>query len=74
MAVAATTKKKNKAMAPAAQGEWFIMYGIPKVSGEMSKEFPNAAFTFNEGLMSLTSLGFISWFTITRWMVFLRKQ
>ncbi|XBJ24412.1 hypothetical protein VPH35_002304 [Triticum aestivum] len=48
MALAATTKKKNKAMAPAAQGEWFIMYGIPKVSGEMSKEFPNAAFTFNE--------------------------
>ncbi|EMS56720.1 hypothetical protein TRIUR3_33414 [Triticum urartu] len=48
MALAATAKKKNKAMAPAAQGEWFIMYGIPKVSGEMSKEFPNAAFTFNE--------------------------
>lgn len=48
MAPAATTKKKKKAMAPAAQEEWFIMYAIPKVADEMSKEFPNASFTFNE--------------------------
>ncbi|XP_037438986.1 uncharacterized protein LOC119307008 [Triticum dicoccoides] len=48
MAPAATTRKKTKAMAPAAQEDWFIMYGIPKVSDEMSKELPNASFTFNE--------------------------
>ncbi|KAI4974751.1 hypothetical protein ZWY2020_048358 [Hordeum vulgare] len=35
-------------MAPAAQEDWFIMYAIPKISDDMSKEFPNASFTFNE--------------------------